>query len=119
MISFETLVDMVSRKVKLQRRGEQNYWGCCPFHSEDKPSFHIWVGRDGKARYSCLACEAKGDGYDWRKLMEDGEGYQREDPAVEAARKAEREAKKRREKVIAAYRDRNPDDVIPDWALQV
>jgi hypothetical protein len=51
--------------------------------------------------------------------MEGGEGYQPEDPAIEAARKAVREATARRGKVIAAYRDRNPDDVIPDWALLV
>ena len=34
---FKTLV---SETVELRQRG-RDFWGCCPFHHEKSPSFHI------------------------------------------------------------------------------
>ena len=34
------LVELVQETVQLKQRG-QEFWGCCPFHGEKTPSFHI------------------------------------------------------------------------------
>ena len=34
------LVQLVQETVELRPRG-QEFWGCCPFHGEKTPSFHI------------------------------------------------------------------------------
>lgn len=39
-----------------QARGD--FWGCCPFHGENTPSFHC---EDRKGRYHCFGCGASGD----------------------------------------------------------
>lgn len=39
-----------------QSRGD--YWGCCPFHGENTPSFHC---EDRKGRYHCFGCGVSGD----------------------------------------------------------
>ncbi len=46
---------LVGRKVKLSRAGK-SWKGCCPFHSEKSPSFHVYD--DG---YHCFGCGAHGD----------------------------------------------------------
>lgn len=38
------------------RRGD--YWGCCPFHGENNPSFHCL---DARGIYHCFACGASGN----------------------------------------------------------
>ncbi|MCB9665609.1 MAG: DNA primase [Alphaproteobacteria bacterium] len=51
------IVEVVSRHVQLQRRG--NSWvGLCPFHQEKTPSFHVVPS---KAMYHCFGCHASGD----------------------------------------------------------
>ncbi len=35
-------------------------FGCCPFHEEITPSFHIFNGLD-RARFHCFGCGATGD----------------------------------------------------------
>ncbi len=58
------LVQLVSRRVKLVRKGKV-MWGCCPFHAEKSPSFKV----DNERRsYKCFGCGAGGDGFRW--LME-------------------------------------------------
>lgn len=42
-----------------------DYWGCCPFHGEKSPSFHV---EDRKQTYHCFGCGAHGDAF--RFLME-------------------------------------------------
>src|SRR5256885_11175223 len=58
------LVRLVSRRVKLVRRGRL-FWGLCPFHKEKSPSFK--VGSD-RRNYKCFGCGASGDAFKW--LME-------------------------------------------------
>ncbi len=50
------LVAIVSEYTKLERRGS-DYWGCCPFHNERSPSFHV---RPEEKMYKCFGCGAAG-----------------------------------------------------------
>ena len=58
------LVRLVSRHVKLQRRGRL-FWGLCPFHREKSPSFKV---ESERRNYKCFGCGASGDAFKW--LME-------------------------------------------------
>lgn len=57
-----SISDVVGTRVTWDRaktrvnRGD--YWGCCPFHGESRPSFHC---EDRKGRYHCFGCGASGD----------------------------------------------------------
>lgn len=57
-----TLSDIVGRRVSYDRRKSQpqkgDFWGCCPFHNEKTPSFHV---DDRKGIYHCFGCGATGD----------------------------------------------------------
>ncbi|MFM8746359.1 MAG: DNA primase [Aestuariivirga sp.] len=57
-----TISSVVGRKVAWDRRksnpGKGDFWGCCPFHGEKTPSFHV---EDRKGRYYCFGCKASGD----------------------------------------------------------
>lgn len=50
------LVDIASAYVRLKRSG-RSYTGCCPFHKEKTPSFHIDAD---KQLYHCFGCGAGG-----------------------------------------------------------
>lgn len=58
------LVDLIERYVPLKKSG-RSYTGCCPFHQEKTPSFHVF--RD-KQYYHCFGCQAHGNAV--RFLME-------------------------------------------------
>jgi DNA primase len=58
------LVRLVSRRVKLGRRGRL-FWGLCPFHKEKSPSFKV---ESERRNYKCFGCGASGDAFKW--LME-------------------------------------------------
>lgn len=49
--------DVVSKKVKLTKKGK-DYFGRCPFHSEQTPSFSV---NNSKKFYHCFGCGANGD----------------------------------------------------------
>jgi len=51
------LSDIVSRTVKLTRRGRE-FTGLCPFHNEKTPSFTV---SDDKNFYHCFGCGSHGD----------------------------------------------------------
>ena len=40
LLARNDIVDLVSSYVNLTNRGG-SYWGCCPFHNEKTPSFHV------------------------------------------------------------------------------
>lgn len=44
--------------VKLKAQGKE-FWGCCPFHREDTPSFSVFCGKDGVQRFFCFGCSDK------------------------------------------------------------
>lgn len=65
-----SIVDLVSRYVKLNRKGT-DHWGCCPFHNEKSPSFKV---SEVRKAYKCFGCGKGGDAY--RFIMEmEGLGF--------------------------------------------
>lgn len=40
------------------RPNRGDYWGCCPFHGEKRPSFHC---ENSKGRYHCFGCGVSGN----------------------------------------------------------
>ena len=55
--SSNDIVDVISRYLPLKQKGS-SYFGLCPFHNEDTPSFS--VSRD-KQLYYCFGCGAAGN----------------------------------------------------------
>ncbi|MCO8096961.1 DNA primase [Acinetobacter lwoffii] len=51
------IVDVIGQFVKLKKTG-RTYSGCCPFHQEKSPSFHVY--RD-KQYFHCFGCQANGN----------------------------------------------------------
>ena len=51
------IVDVISGYVKIQKRGA-NYFGLCPFHNENSPSFSV---SPQKQMYYCFGCGAGGN----------------------------------------------------------
>lgn len=65
------MVELVSARVALSRRGHDDWWGCCPFHDERSASFHV---RAGEKLYKCFGCGAGGDAFNY--VMEtEGVGF--------------------------------------------
>jgi len=56
IISANDIVDIVSGYVRLKRSGN-SYMGCCPFHREKTPSFHVSAD---KQLYHCFGCGVGG-----------------------------------------------------------
>ena len=55
------LVQLVGRRVKLERRG-RIFWGLCPFHKEKSPSFKV---ENERRNYKCFGCGVGGDAFRW------------------------------------------------------
>lgn len=51
------IVDLIGQRVKLKKTG-RTYSGCCPFHQEKSPSFHVY--RD-KQYFNCFGCQTNGN----------------------------------------------------------
>ena len=62
--------DIVADYVSLKRKGK-DMWGCCPFHNEKTPSFHI---RPDQGFYKCFGCGKGGDAVTFIMELE-GLGY--------------------------------------------
>jgi len=52
------IVSVIGEYTKLENRGANDYWGCCPFHGEKTPSFHVDAGQKF---YYCFGCHASGN----------------------------------------------------------
>ena len=52
LVDRSDILDVVSRYVPMKKRGG-DHWGCCPFHNEKTPSFH--VNRERQI-YKCFGC---------------------------------------------------------------
>ncbi len=50
------IVSLIGEYTRLEKRGTE-YWGCCPFHNEKTPSFHVVPDRK---MYHCFGCHAGG-----------------------------------------------------------
>ena len=55
--SQSDIVQVVQSYVPLKRKGNR-YWGCCPFHSEQTPSFSVVPD---KGFFYCFGCHAGGN----------------------------------------------------------
>ncbi len=58
------LASVISRKVRLERRGRE-LKGCCPFHNEKTPSFHVYADH-----FHCFGCGAHGDAISFLREQE-------------------------------------------------
>ena len=60
-LSHDDITSIVSDYVELRRSGG-SMKGCCPFHDEKTPSFHV---SDQKGIYKCFGCGVGGDAIDF------------------------------------------------------
>jgi DNA primase len=56
------MLALVGGRVDLRRAGVDSYFGCCPFHDERTPSFHV---RPDEKHYYCFGCSESGDPFDF------------------------------------------------------
>lgn len=59
---------LVGRRVKLTKAG-RNWKGCCPFHGEKSPSFHVYDDH-----FHCFGCGAHGDAISF-VMQSEGAGF--------------------------------------------
>ncbi|MDQ0203428.1 DNA primase [Pectinatus haikarae] len=64
--SSSDILKVVSSYVSLKKRGH-NYWGCCPFHRENTPSFSV-VPDEGF--FYCFGCHKGGNVFKFVSLIE-------------------------------------------------
>ncbi len=50
--------EIISKKITLNKKGENNFLALCPFHNEKTPSFSV---QDDKGFYHCFGCGKHGD----------------------------------------------------------
>ncbi|MEH7346787.1 DNA primase [Bacillus sp. JJ1532] len=74
------IVDIISDYVQLKKQG-RNYFGLCPFHGENTPSFSV---SPDKQIYHCFGCGAGGNAF---SFLMDLEGYSFQEAAVRLAEK--------------------------------
>src|SRR6266849_7364040 len=60
------LVKVVQEHVRLTKRNK-DFWGLCPFHQEDSPSFKV---NPQMQSWYCFGCERSGDGFTFVELIE-------------------------------------------------
>ncbi len=56
LMARNDILDVVGSYVSLQPKGG-SYWGCCPFHNEKTPSFHV---SQDKQFFHCFGCKKGG-----------------------------------------------------------
>ncbi|KAB2338549.1 DNA primase [Cytobacillus depressus] len=74
------IVDIISDYVQLKKQG-RNYFGLCPFHGENTPSFSV---SPDKQIYHCFGCGAGGNAF---SFLMDLEGFSFQEAAVKLAEK--------------------------------
>ena len=108
LIDRSDILDVVSRYVPLKKKGG-DHWGCCPFHNEKTPSFH--VNRERQI-YKCFGCGEGGGVINFMMKIENL-------PYIDAVHKladlcgmqvpedndADREAAQRRKRLLALNKD--------------
>ena len=64
--SSADILTVVSSYVSVKKQG-RSYFGCCPFHSEKTPSFHV---EPEKGLFYCFGCHVGGDVFKFLSLIE-------------------------------------------------
>ena len=64
--SQSDILTVVSGYVPMKRKGNR-YWGCCPFHQENTPSFSVVPD---KGFFYCFGCHVGGNAFKFISLME-------------------------------------------------
>jgi len=64
--SESDIVSIVSDYVPLKKKGK-NYWGCCPFHHENTPSFSVTTD---KGFFYCFGCQSGGNVFNFLMKIE-------------------------------------------------
>ncbi|MBU8879421.1 DNA primase [Bacillus sp. FJAT-29790] len=95
------IVDIISDYVQLKKQG-RNYFGLCPFHGENTPSFSV---SPDKQIFHCFGCGAGGNAF---SFLMDLEGYSFQEAAVKLAEKGNVEL------AINASAIPSPKSVPPD-----
>lgn len=62
LLSRIEIVDLIDSRVPLQKKSNNNYFACCPFHSEKSASFSV---SQNKQFYYCFGCGAHGNALDF------------------------------------------------------
>lgn len=58
ILNTTDIISVIGEYTRLERRGGNDFWGCCPFHGEKTASFHV----DGdKKFYHCFGCHKGGN----------------------------------------------------------
>ncbi len=58
ILNTTDIISVIGEYTRLERRGGNDFWGCCPFHGEKTASFHV----DGdKKFYNCFGCHKGGN----------------------------------------------------------
>ena len=60
------IVSILSEYVPLKKKGK-NYWGCCPFHHENTPSFSV---TSDKGFFYCFGCQSGGNVFNFLMKIE-------------------------------------------------
>ena len=64
--SESDIVSILSDYVPLKKKGK-NYWGCCPFHHENTPSFSV---TPDKGFFYCFGCQSGGNVFNFLMKIE-------------------------------------------------
>ncbi len=56
-----SILDIINADILLSQKGK-DWWGFCPWHAENSPSFSV---SPDKEFYHCFSCGAHGDSIDW------------------------------------------------------
>lgn len=67
LLSRIEIVDLVDSRVSLKKKSGNNYFACCPFHSEKSASFSV---SQHKQFYYCFGCGAGGNAIDFIMQMD-------------------------------------------------
>ncbi len=62
LLSRTELVDLIDSRVPLRKKSSNNYFACCPFHTEKSASFSV---SQNKQFYYCFGCGAHGNALDF------------------------------------------------------
>ena len=57
IVSRIDIVEVIAESVGLKKKGK-DFWGCCPFHPEDTPSFAV---SPDKQVFYCFGCQTGGN----------------------------------------------------------